>query len=90
MESIIRDVSALDEAQRHALEHVIGQQLQENQRLVIQVVSMDRPQETPAAGQSPGSDRLPDWCNVYEGLSDAEIADLEKSIVRSSESRSLV
>jgi hypothetical protein len=25
--------------------------------------------------------RLPEWCNVYEGLADEEIADLEKTIL---------
>lgn len=25
---------------------------------------------------------LPDWCNVYEGLSDEEIADLQRIILQ--------
>lgn len=25
--------------------------------------------------------QLPDWCNVYDGLSDEEVADLEKTIL---------
>jgi hypothetical protein len=31
---------------------------------------------------------LPDWCNVYEGLTADEIDEIEKSIVRSTTSRS--
>ncbi len=81
MESIIRDVSALDDAQRHALEDVIGRQLQENQRLVIQIVFLDLKDVPPAQPSSIVAGKLPAWCNVYEGLSDAEIAELEKVVL---------
>lgn len=89
MESIIRDVSALDEAQRHTLEHVIGRELRENQQLVIQIVNLDLTPETSSPGTAPVAGQLPEWCNVYEGLSDDEIADIESAIVRSTASRSL-
>ena len=85
MEPIIREVSALDDAQRHALEHMIGRPLRENQRLVIRVESAEQPQ---AELLSIGAGHLPQWCDVYAGLADEEIADLEKSIVRASDSRS--
>jgi hypothetical protein len=89
MENIIRDVRDIDHGDRRAIEHVVGQSLRDNQRLVINIVSMDLDKPTPVSGQATSPDQLPEWCNVYEGLSDAEIADLEKSIVRSHESRSL-
>lgn len=81
MESIIRDVSALDDAQRHTLEHVIGRELQANQRLVIQVVNLDLKDAPPAQPSPAAAGKLPDWCNVYEGLSDEEIAEIEKVIL---------
>lgn len=81
MESIIRDVSALDDAQRHALEHVIGRESQVNQRLLIQIVSLDVPPTTPTDTPPTKGNQLPDWCNVYEGLSDDEIAELEKVVL---------
>lgn len=31
---------------------------------------------------------LPEWCHVYEGLTDAEVDEIEESIIRSQESRS--
>jgi hypothetical protein len=75
-----------------ALEHVIGQHLSESQQVVIQVFNGDvadagKPASNPQSLQSP---TLPEWCNVYEGLSDAEIANIESSIVRSHDSRSVL
>ncbi|HEY5315343.1 MAG TPA: hypothetical protein VIK18_22620 [Pirellulales bacterium] len=86
MENIIRDVRDIDTGDRRAIEHVVGKALRDNQRLVIQIVSLNLSEAAPS--QSTASDELPDWCNVYEGLSGAEIAEIEKSIVRSHDSRS--
>src|SRR5205085_1531860 len=90
MKNIIRDVRDIDDGDRQAIEHVVGQSLRDDQRLVIQIVSFDSSDEKPGGKQTMPAGRLPEWCNVYEGLSDTEIAELEKSIVRSHESRSLV
>ncbi len=82
MENIVRDVRDIDNTDRRALEHVVGKALRDNQRLVIQIVSLDL-QETPPADPSPvGAGKLPAWCNVYEGLTDAEIDELEKTVLR--------
>jgi hypothetical protein len=83
MESIIRKVRDIPASQRLALEHVIGQQLRENQQIIIHVVNDD--QGTPAAmpHQNGSASTLPAWCNVYEGLSDDEVDQISKSIVRS-------
>ena len=84
MESIIRKVRDIDTADRRVLEHVFGRRLRENQQLLIQVVSVDTAaDEPPQTGLG-----FPDWCNVYEGLTDAEIDEIDKSIVRSYDSRS--
>lgn len=88
MENIVRNVRDIDTADRHALEHVIGQRLRENQRVIINIVSVDL---TPPPAKQPHGDApaaLPEWCNVYEGMSDEEIGEVEKSIVRSPSSRS--
>ena len=71
------------------LEHVahihdlyIGRQLKENQKIIIQVVPLgSEPAAAPAASAASPSDQLPDWCNVYEGLTDKEIDDLESIIL---------
>lgn len=89
MEAITRSVSDIDHADRQALEHLLGTRLSENQQVIIQVANVG---VQPAEQQEPaprhlGAGMLPEWCNVYEGLSDAEIADIEASIVRSHDSR---
>ena len=86
MEKIIRNVRDIDAADREALEHVVGRQLRENQQVIINVVSLDVAAPVPGAAAPAGT--LPDWCNVYDGLTDEEIDEIEKSIVRSPGSRS--
>ncbi len=76
MENIVRDVRDIDTGDRHALEHVVGKALRDNQRLIIQIVSIDLSETTVA--QDTGTGELPEWCNVYEGLSDSEVAEIEK------------
>jgi hypothetical protein len=79
MENVVRNVRDIDSADRQALEHMLGQQLRENQQLVIRVVTLGlQPQvaEPPIGAMAAPS--LPDWCRVYEGLSDQEIADVEE------------
>jgi hypothetical protein len=83
METIIRNVGDINAQDRQALEHVIGQRLEQNQQLVIRVI--DR-LAAPIVSAVPDGHRdrdamLPDWCNVYAGLSDEEIAELEKTIL---------
>jgi hypothetical protein len=79
MDSVIRNVKDIDSADRLALEHVLGGQLQENQQLVIRVVTLSQQQSNPdQRGESPAVPALPDWCNVYDGLSEQEIAEIEK------------
>jgi hypothetical protein len=79
METLVRNVRDLDESDRSALERVLGHQLRESQRLVIQVMSV--PLGQPAATRLAG-DELPAWCDMYEGLSESEIDNLDASIVR--------
>ena len=84
METYVHDVRDLDLSERSALERLVGHQLRESQKLVIQVVTtaVDQPADPEVvAGE------LPEWCRVYEGLSDAEVDELDRSIVRDHSSR---
>lgn len=89
MQSIIRDVREINAGDRRALEHLLGAPLQDDQTLIIQILTPATDVQ-PAGARSPGqAEVLPDWCNVYEGLSDAEIDELDRSIIRSHESRTI-
>jgi hypothetical protein len=82
MECIKRSVKDIDTADRRALEHVIGQHLSENQQVVIQIVNVDAANRGLEAAIPQGTPppTLPEWCNIYEGLSDAEIDELDEAI----------
>lgn len=85
VKTIIRNSVDLDAAHRTVLEHVVGERLNDNQQLVIGIVDLERKQETPAERTTPAAAdiaTLPDWCDVYAGLSDEEIAELEQAILR--------
>jgi hypothetical protein len=85
MQTVTRNVDEIDVHDRRALEHLLGQSLHENQRLVINIVNLEPSPEVQAEAASNGTGGvlpLPEWCNVYEGLSDAEIADLEQTILQ--------
>ncbi len=83
MESLIRNVGDIDAHDRQALEHVLGQTLRENQQLVIHIVNLNVDVETATteSEQQGTKPQLPDWCNVYEGMSEAEVEDLEGTIL---------
>jgi hypothetical protein len=80
METVVHNISELGGSQRLAAERLVGHALREDQQLVIQVVNL----ETGPDGNNAAADeeQLPEWCNVYEGLSDDEIAALEQAISR--------
>ena len=73
---ITRNVSDLEQTERSLLESVLGQKLSENQQIIIQLLSIDEAPGDLAAGTA-GTAALPSWCNVYEGLSDEDIASVE-------------
>jgi hypothetical protein len=86
MESIVRHVRDIDPTERRALEHVIGQQLREDQQVIIQVVTLSNaPEGASEEGTTQPPGMLPDWCNVFEGLSGEQFADLEATILQRSE-----
>ncbi len=79
MLDFIRNVSEIGSSDRQALERLLGRQLRENQQLIIHVVSIDI--EPTSTAEQPQGGGLPDWLNVYDGLSDQEIADLEGAVL---------
>ena len=80
METIIRDVRDLRDDDRSAVEHIVGHSVGENQRLIIQVTELDLSGSEPVQPSSQGQTEIPDWWNIYEGLSDEEVETLDKAI----------
>ena len=80
MDTITRNVKDIGNADRRALEHVIGRQLGDDQRLVIRVVNVETTPVAPNTIEG-GPNGLPEWCSVYAGLSDDAVASLEKTIL---------
>ena len=84
MESIIRNVKDIPLDDRRGLEHVVGRQLLDNQQIIIQVMWIGDESTAKPLEKRPSCDAtvgLPEWCNVYEGLSDKEIAEVESVIL---------
>ena len=79
MDTIIRQVRDLPAAERAVAEQLVGHALSETQQLVIQIVELEPSTDT--GRLAAGSSILPDWCNVYKGLSDAEIAAVEAVVL---------
>jgi hypothetical protein len=72
MEDIVRNVRDIEASDRHALEHVVGQALRDNQRLIIQIAEIDVFRDIPAS-DAHQPQTLAEWTGVYDGLSDEEI-----------------
>ena len=79
MESITRNVAEMGNGDRQTLERLLGQPLHESQQVVIQVVNQSA--EEVDLHVASMTDRLPTWRHVYEGLSDDQVADLEKIVL---------
>ena len=78
MEKVIRNVADIDNADRRALEHLIGTHLADHQQVIIGIVDLDRGStDKPSA---PTSEQVPDWWKIYEGLSDEEVDRLDRAI----------
>ena len=85
METVVRNVDEIDADDRQSLEHVLGQSLRKNQQLVINIVDVQvltGAVQVPILDSADGTPTLPEWCNVYEGLSDDEIAAIEQAILQ--------
>jgi hypothetical protein len=80
METITRNVRDIPASELQVLEHLIGVSLRPDQQVIVQVVETESGRETIASGSVEAG--LPDWCNVYEGLSDGEVDRLDAAIQR--------
>jgi hypothetical protein len=69
------DVVTLDATHRQAIEDLIGVQLQANQRLIIGVTEIE---QAVSEGTPRGAQSLDDWTNVYEGLSNEQIDEIDR------------
>ena len=78
METIVRNVGDLARPDRTAMERIVGHALGESQRLIIQVMTLDS--LAPPPSQATTLPELPEWTDVYKGLSDEEIDDLDTAI----------
>jgi hypothetical protein len=78
---VTRNVAEIAPPDRRVPEHVLGAPLADGQQVTERAFS---PAECEAyANGEPGSfgDKLPEWCNVYEGLSDEDVAAIEAVVL---------
>ena len=80
METITRDVGEMQTQERSAAELLVGHALREHERVIVHVLSLDADEAVAEDSQSAAT--LPDWCNVYAGMTDQEIDIVEKAIIR--------
>ena len=79
METVVRNVRDLEQDDRSALERVIGHQLRETQQVIVNVVNLDLATSQPMLGSQHAND-VPEYWKIYEGLSDAEVDQLDQAI----------
>ena len=84
--SVVRTVRDIDLQDRQALEHVLGRSLHDDEQVVIDVVGSP---SSPTAGEAQSDRALPDWCDVYAGLTDAEVDEIETAIERTTRARQI-
>jgi len=80
METITLFVGAMSMNERLAIENVVGHSLRENQKVTIQVADVNASVSKASASANDDS-MLPTWCNVYDGLTDAQLESLEATIL---------
>ena len=87
MVAITRKVADLTSALRRALEDAVGQPLRDEQQIMIQVRETGYDSiHRPASGQGgadPGA--LPEWCRVYDGLSEEQATRLDAIVHKRAE-----
>jgi hypothetical protein len=76
MEPITRNIRDIAPSDRQALEHLLGTPLHDNQQVIVTIVESAMANRPPANNPTMPP-RLPDWCDVYAGLSDEAIDRLD-------------
>ncbi len=102
MKSISRNVGDITTTERQVYETVLGHQLHAGQQIIVQLIDVDASNANAKAATQPsaspqengpqqnGATKLPEWCDVYRGLSDEEVKAVEESILaRSPASRNI-
>ena len=80
METITHDVGQMQSQERSAAELLVGHALREHERVIVHVLALDA--DEAATEDSQPTTALPDWCNVYAGLTDQDVDEVEQSITR--------
>ncbi len=92
MESIGQNVGDIAANDLQVFEKVLGHKLQENQRIVIQVMNADTSKNDTSnindsnSQNSPSGTNLDDWA-IFQDLSDEEAVELESVILERSSGR---
>jgi hypothetical protein len=69
--------------ERESLEQVLGHELNENQQVIIQVVTIAKESAADHAQSACApSAQLPDWCNVFAGLTQTQVAEIEQVVLQ--------
>lgn len=83
MEKITRNVRDLDSTERRVYESALGHELRANQQIIVQVITLgELPDESASGATNQTAGKLPDWCDVYEGLPDEQIAEIEQTVLQ--------
>ena len=80
METIVRNIRDLDQADRSALERVVGHELHATQKVILNVINLDVSTHAASSRGQPCLADVPDSWKIYEGLSDVEIDELAEAI----------
>jgi aspartate carbamoyltransferase catalytic subunit len=89
MESIEHNVGDFADDDRKVFEKVLGHKLQENQRVIIQVMDVDASKTNGNGSRNhPSGTSLDDWA-IFRDLSDEEVAELESVILERSSGRDI-
>jgi hypothetical protein len=80
METIVRNIRDLDVSDRAALERVVGHELSETQRVIVNVVNAELPEENPPDTARRVNPNVPDWWRIYDGLSAEEVDRLDAAV----------
>lgn len=90
MVSITRLVDNLTQPERQVYEAVLGRELHAGQKVLLQLIEDEAPFSEEEQQPSPSHQStsingahspLPEWCDVFRGLSDEEIDAVDKAIL---------